>query len=496
MRSVARLLLLSLIFLLFSRAYTYAQSDIILDVPDLPEGTGSLPEPGNSDPIGVIINQYNAPSYKKVISPEVYMLIRSAGLTLDAARRLKYTWRFDDQWEQQSVELKNRSLGLDNKGYFQSNFELFPGFPFGPSTALRNDWNKINPSIEGSREPLPGASRSNIEAKPLTPDQISRFGNQLLWNMLSLNWRFAYNSTEFDWSWVKDGKVIRSAAGEIVRVFPGLLESQPKNEQLFREIIEFKSPASIDKYSWLTFRFRGADEDTVWVYSPATQKSRQVTSSNRSDSLLTSPASADDLLGWSGKIGTVSPDNVELVTALVPFASLDIAKLQPNEDGCYAIRPSEQTLDSRFPSYWNFKNRRFPGDASWAPSASEFVPRRLWKLELAIKDPYSLYGRSILYIDASAQVPIYNVIFDRTGKRFKTIINGYGLAAAPDRSVKIPFLAFAVVLDHQSETALLVDYAHNEFCRNLPTGVTLDRFTPGKLLHPTKVADFTPSPTP
>lgn len=444
-----------------------AQTDIVLDIPELPEGVAVLPEPNGTDAQGVTINQYNAPQFKKIIPLEIYTLIRTAGLSVNAVRRLKYEWRLDDEWEKRSADLRARNINIDNNGLLDLAFALEPGFPFGSASGLKTDWDKL--SQDGSK---------NNEAISV---ENSQFASKLLWNSQALAWRFGVLQNEIVLNWVKDSKGVRSAAGTVTRIYPAVLDSKNKTEQFFREIIRFNSPKSLSSYSWLTFRFRGMDEDSLWVYSPSNKKTRQITGSNRTDSLITSALSAEDLFGWSGKLGLVQAVVSERLVGLVPFLGVDMVKLAATEDGCLRVTTADDSAQSRALPLWNLENRIFPGDAAWAPSAATFIPRTLWKIELTSRDPYSLYGREILYVDASMQLPIYSVIFDRAGKLYKTLINSYGLAVSADRSMKVPYQVFTLVLDHSSNTALLVDYPTVRFCKNYTTDVQLDNFAPGKL---------------
>ena len=450
----------------------YAQSSILLDIPELPEGTSPIPEPGGGEPVGVLINHYNAQQYKKIIPQEIYALIRSASLSVDAARRVKYEWRLDDAWEKKSEELRTANVNLE-KGDLQTlKFPIERGFPFGTGKAVEALWMEAQADDQESNK------------KALDPS----LAYKILWNVQSQFWGFGFFDLLFDIKWLKEGKPFRSAAGRLLRAYPAALSLEHKSEQLFRELIEFSAPSTIQWYSWLTFRFKGMDEDMVWTYSPASKKVRQLTASNRADALITSSVAADDLLGWSGKIAMIEATLESKTVGLVPFPELEMAALQDRPNSCAEVVSIGDSWADKVPAHWNFETARFPGEAAWLPTRAVFAPRKLWRIELSSRDPYSLYGRQVLYVDAVMQLPVYKIVYDRAGRPFKTIIQSYGLAATKDRSRKAPYPAFAIILDHTKDTSFVIDYRKVMYCMAYPNEYPLERFAPAKIGEPQPVA--------
>ena len=436
-----------------------SRADQLLDVAPLPEGVLPLPDPSVGTKIGLVIDSKNAPNYKKVITPEIYQLIRSGQLFIDAAARLKYVWRRHDDWEHRSHELAAEPTKLAESGLPTGQLRLDAGFPFGSGQKLLADW-------ESQKQ------RNNRQT-----------GYQLLWNLAASFWGLNFIESNFHLDWLDERSVFRSAQGKLLRAYPTRIETADKSEQLFRERLEFTSPSVLDQYRLLSYRFRGADEDMMWLHSPVNQKVRQLTGSNRSDSLVTSSVSADDFLCWSGNISAVNANLQGWSVQLAPFPRVDLTPLNVAPEGCSSIVLGQDTRSfDAFRSAWNFDSKRFPGAAGWVPTRVVFVPRRLWKIELASKDPYSLYGRQVLYVDVAMQLPVFKIVYDRAGTHWKTVMCSFGLAANQERSVKLPYLAYSVVLDHVDKKAFTLQYSDVRYCPNYPEGLDKNYFTPTQLV--------------
>lgn len=455
MQPSERLLQTVVVMLLAVVTNAWAQDPSSSDVPALPDGVAALPEPGSGADIGVVISSDNSAIYKKLIIPEIYALVRTSALSIDAARRLRYAWRLDDEWQRVSSSLAAQNTTIDAEGSIGSTFTLQRGLVFGGGAEL-------------------GADLSS-----------AALAEKVAWNVQSMWWAQGLLDANFRLQWLKDNRVTRRALGHLTRVYPQLLDNREKSEQLFREQVEFTYPDFLSGLSWLTFRFKGKDEDLVWAASPVSKKVRQLTGSNRADSLITSGVSVDDLLVWSGKVSAVKPRFDKSVVALAPFGAVDIQDSSTTPEPCYGVE-SESQPGADFSAalgsgVWNAETKRFASAAGWTPTKAIFVPRELWRIELSSKDPYALYGRQVLYVDRYMQLPVYKIVFDRAGRLWKTIIGGFGLAASSDRSFKFPYPSFLVVVDHQAKSEYVLDFPRYRTCRAYPPDIALDSFDPRKL---------------
>ena len=93
-----------------------------------------------------------------------------------------------------------------------------------------------------------------------------------------------------------------------------------------------------------------------------------------------------------------------------------------------------------------------------------FVQRELWRLELISKDPFSLYGRQILYVDPVTMLPVYKAVFDHSGRIWKVIITAFGLAAEQENGLRAPYPDFSIVFDLKTEGMTVLDYKGITYC--------------------------------
>ncbi len=299
---------------------------------------------------------------------------------------------------------------------------------------------------------------------------------------------------------LKEATMVRQFAGRLVRVNPKALNPQDRTSQSFREIIRFTVPTSIAGFTWLTFRFSGEDPDLLWLFSPANNKGRELTGSNRSDGMLRTSLSPNDIFGWSSKSALVAKESSSEVEAFVIFLDAKSHALQNNGD-CRALSRDagvEGEGESDDAVHWNFGGRRVPRAAGWLPLDVVAVPRRLYRYELESRDPYSLYGRQILYLDAVSGAPVYKFVFDRAGKPWKTIISGLGMFNQANGIIGV-YSAFSVVDDFRSSEPAIFDVSRIAFCNRFPPGLTLSDFDPrhfGEWNMPVEAATPTPEATP
>ncbi|MCB9029523.1 MAG: outer membrane lipoprotein-sorting protein [Deltaproteobacteria bacterium] len=425
---------------------------------ELPPRVLPLPNPGVGEVQGLLIHKENAPYYKDLIIPELYHLIRFQSAVVDAARSLRYEWKADSDWLQNTQELFDKSIKLSEQGTYPFSTEAEVGAPFGNASLIEKQWEDYSALSE--------QGRSN-----------SDFPLRLLWNLKSQFWSQGLIDLDFTLQWLANGKAWRDVRGKFQRVYPWIIDPTSKLPQIFREKIQLTEPAALRDLIWLTYRFQHKDEDVVWVYSPAIKKVRQLTGSNRADSLFTSSVSSEDFLTWSGKTSYVRATVLSRKLALVPFESAEMRDLSLGVDSCYRVDGSvTDTL------HWNFATRKFKSSASWLPTNSIFVPRYLYEIELVNKDdPYSLYGRQILYVEEESFLPVYKIVYDRAGRHWKTIISAYGLAATKDRRKKVPFPAYSIVLDKIEKKEFVLDYNQVRYCNGYTNELGIDSFNPNKL---------------
>lgn len=411
--------------------------------------------PGLKDGVfGRVINDENAAQYRNYLIPELYPLLRSGELEINTAQEPQHAWRLDDEWMRNSQQ--------PYKGIAPGEESL------GPEAARQRGYI-FGLKGEISREPEPGA-----------------FGRKLLWNVVSAFWSQKIIDLDFSLAWFKSNRTTERFAGNMRRIYIPGVEPADKTVQMFRESVKFGAPAAIAGLGFLTFRFFGADEDVLWIYSPAIKKSRQLSGSNRTDAIMRSPVALDDFLTWSGKAELVTPMLERSLNALGLFAGLKMYKavLTGGETDCFevqrqfspALRSAEEEALSAGPG----------GQASlyqqiFLPRGAVFVPRELWRVELTSQDPFALYGRQVLYVDSETMLPLFKVVFNRAGNLWKIVMTAFGLAATDDNSRKVPFPVFTAVLDRLNQESALISYTRVSFCSRLGEEIRLSDFDPRRM---------------
>ncbi len=468
-----RALLLALIFSTFTTGVCVAEPPAVSEDSEikLPPGVLPLSEPGSGTVTGAVINAENAPFYKEIILPELYRQIRFHGAAIDAARSLRYEIKTDDNWNKGTTNLDAATKNLSPEGALDFNFPRNRGFIFGSPEALAVQWDTF-------------VSANSKENKKGSGDEIksaidpSELAQRILWNSASAIWSHGFLDYHFRLLWLKQGKAFRNVRGNFARVYPWLIDPNFKLPQLFRERFTFYYPQPLNGLSWLTFRFQDSEDDLIWAYSPAIMKVRELTGSNRSDSLVTSAVSADDFLGWSSNPTFQKGKVVGKSVMLVPFPSIDSASLDATLKPCYKLNAPAGSADQ---GIWNFETPKFQNGADWLPIKGVFIPRSVFKLELSTKDPYSLYGREELFIDVETMLPIYKNVFDRAGRYWKTIIASWGFASTEDRSRRIMYPGFQIVLDVLNKKEFVMDYSRFRVCDSYPQDSDLSFFDPKRL---------------
>ena len=228
------------------------------------------------------------------------------------------------------------------------------------------------------------------------------------------NFSFDYRITQrlFDQS-------AQTISGHYKRILHACDESFKKGNQLFRELFTISKPSFLSKFSILSFRFLGPEVDVIWSHSPIIKKTRMITASNRSDPIASTSLSFEDLLLWSENPANYNIESFEEVFLLAPISTLEV--IPRKKDSCMQSvwhagkEPSAQEVLS-------VEAEAVHGRQAWLPKEVTYKARKLWKMRIRAKDPYSMYGQQILYIDSISKLPVYKTVYDPEGKTLKTQI--------------------------------------------------------------------------
>ncbi len=310
------------------------------------------------------------------------------------------------------------------------------------------------------------------------PDEVVAVARRVLWNANAWMWskrslaqrllvsifsepKSRPKQVEFDWE----------------RIYPQILGEVPGTlSPLFREKVSARVPKILDGLAYLTLRFLGTEEDRLWIASPITQRVRQVTGSNRSDTIFRGGFSLDELMVWSGKVEVLEPKIVTRREFLVPVIDLPPVPVNPMTNGC-----SKVSFEGGGQLVTNGQSRRFASAASWVPTNVLFVKRSLYRVEVATKDPFSLDARQVLYVDAETFLPIYRVSWDAQG-RARRFSMGIVRAVSQPGVGAAPVIQGNVVFDLGGQGRTLVASRQLELCSSYVPGRELKNFDPIALI--------------
>jgi hypothetical protein len=448
---------------------SFAQTDTTAIL--LPPGVPPLPDPIEGVMRGMVIGPTNASFYKEILPPEFFEGTLGKRTYIDAASKLEALPDFDQDWISGTEELfevekkfsKNESLIFD--------FPLKRGALFGSGQVVSKEWQGILDTASNLEE-----ADLNLTASK-RKERESALARKILWNTNSVFWSQGLIDFHFRMLWLNKGRSTRNVRGKYARLYPKFIDSSFGYPQLFREKLSFYYPTAIDGLGWLSFRFEDLEEDILWAYSPAIQKVRELTATNRSDSLVTSSLAIDDMLGWSNNINFFKSRVVGKSQLLAPFLSLRPLKLD-GAGGCFKLSGAQGELGS----FWNFENQKFKGGHDWLPAKAVFIPRELYQIELAPKDPFYLAGREKLYVDAETFLPYYKFVYDRSGRLWKAEMFGWFFSKASDGIRQIPVPGFQVIVDLIAKRDLVLDFSRFRSCREFPADILLKDFDPKNLV--------------
>ncbi|GIW42037.1 MAG: hypothetical protein KatS3mg076_2614 [Candidatus Binatia bacterium] len=190
-------------------------------------------------------------------------------------------------------------------------------------------------------------------------------------------------------------------------------------------------PADLQGTASLTWRYRDPGKrDSVWAYVPAIRRVRAVSPANRSDGYLGSDISGDDGFFFDGK-----PEDFEwklvgkrdALRIVDPESVSKPVEIRPAPKGGWIV------LTDRDPPTVGY---RLPGwkGVAWAPTDAGLAKRPMWIVEGKPRDPYYLYGRIELWIDAETWDGAWNRKFSWSGE----LVNTYQLMARVNHAAGPP----------------------------------------------------------
>lgn len=373
------------------------------------------------------VSSTNIGRFSDHVLTELQPYLREGKLALPLVGRLEYEWRMDQRFE----EFYGAIPKLANGGGLPLDFHLPVGRPFGR-------W-------EGVR------AQKNSEAQ----------GIAALWNASSYWWQYGAVNRTLKINLYRQATWERSIDAEHTIVVPDVLEPEEKaSPQIFKERLEILKPPALAGAAWLTYRFKDADEDGVWYLSSATKHSRQLSETNRSDDLVGSALTLNDLQIFGEKIQRTAVRLVREVELFTPFADSDPLDLSQQQDCLQST--GVRTVRSKW-ARWNSDSKRFNTAAPWNPTRAVWIKRNLAEIELTSKDPFTLYGREVLYVDTISGLPVMKVVLDKSGVVHSLVFAFWGLGLQ-EGAFKAPVLDSELII--AGDLAVTLEARNTKICKS------------------------------
>lgn len=394
-----------------------------------------------------LVHAGNVEQYKAFFLSELYDLVKAAHFQVKIVKELGKDWKPLPPGEKELSERVVLELAADN-------------------------------SIKQLPALLPKGPLFDQEASALVEAEV---GARLLWNLHSLLWSQKIIKADFVLIDLAT-TAVRQFKARLRRVYPRAVSAADQTAQLWREKLSLLSPAAARGHTWLTFRFFGEDDDLLWVFSPAISKTRQLSGANRSDGFVGSAISPDDFFTWSGRPEGVRVVSVRSQKLLFPF--LDSAGRSASKvSGCRIYNLALK------PPALNFSVASFDRSEMVQPLAELLAGfpallREVQVVELSQVDPYSLYGRQLLYIDRDTNLPLAKTVFDRAGRPWKSVITVWGVGVRTG-TLSDYFPAVTLVFDRVASTWLIAQFESVSYCSSYDQESELAKFDPSQLNNST-----------
>jgi hypothetical protein len=284
---------------------------------------------------------------------------------------------------------------------------------------------------------------------PNVDESDPKAGVKLMWNRWAAIYKAAQNRFPYSVEWVGEGGFERLIKGDSDELFyigrPNELPNVEKTE--LREISSVVSPASVEGFLQLTWRYLDNRPDSVWSYVPAIRRTRALSSVNRSDPFLGSDFTSDDTFVWFGK-------NHSMEWKLV--GKQDIYVIATTPDPVPMVAGPESPSGTTWKMNPIYKGMKFghqtPGwtGAQWAPTNVKWVKRPVWVIEAFPKDPYYSYGRQVLYLDRENAQLFFKVVYNRAGEYWKLITCDFAQARSPDGNHRFVLTAVQMAIEDRT----------------------------------------------
>jgi Protein of unknown function (DUF1329) len=174
-------------------------------------------------------------------------------------------------------------------------------------------------------------------------------------------------------------------------------------------LLRATAPSDLGESAFLTIRSNDpAERDRVWAFIPALRRVRAVSPANRSDGLLGTDLSQDQLDCFDAKLEDFEWRLVGKQTILAPLTSVQpIARTALSATRAAVAVPSPRAA---------FEVEGATGAPWLIAQGLVMVPRPVWVVEGVPRDQYYLYGKLVLYVDAEVYRTYWRLAYGRNGE--------------------------------------------------------------------------------
>lgn len=232
---------------------------------------------------------------------------------------------------------------------------------------------------------------------------------------------------------------------------PGVLQvPNPRGIEKYA-IMVVKTPYDLAGTAIMLWRYRDPNkQDNSFGYLPAIRRVRRMSPANRSDALLGGDFAIDDANGYDGKVTAFTWKSLRRQEALLPMLDVDPVRIVRNESAEW------ETTQGIKPVVYGYQKQGWQG-AAWAPTNLCWIKRPVHVLEMIPKDPYYNYGPQHLWLDAEIYGCGYKVIYDKSGKYWKTLFLSAAACQSDDKSMRFLSLSSQQVIDDRSDRSSVIE---------------------------------------
>jgi hypothetical protein len=237
-------------------------------------------------------------------------------------------------------------------------------------------------------------------------------------------------------------------------------QSNPDNYEAVNSVI-ITSPFDMAGTAMMTWRYRTEKDDMLYGYVPAIRRVRRLTPAGRSDSMFGSDFARDD-----GSYGTYDGSikdfkwkflgEGQVIGAFIGTKPMTVTE-NKNGEWVFPLKNNKSLLK------WSY-NHKGGSAAPWFVDNAVWTKRPVWIIEGIPKDKYYNYGRQIIYVDKETNIGYWKVIYDRTGKYWKTLWTYWLNGQDAGKTTSWNAILMTNILDERAKHATSVDSSIQYVC--------------------------------